>query len=50
MPFIGSKITVKVSKEKKEIIKKRLGEAIELVPGKRLALRMNIHYFSQVKN
>ena len=34
MPFIGSKITVKVSKEKKEIIKKRLGEAIELVPGK----------------
>ena len=34
MPFIGSKITVKVSKEKKEIIKKRLGEEIELVPGK----------------
>ena len=34
MPFIGSKITVKVSKEKKETIKKRLGAAIELIPGK----------------
>ena len=34
MPFIGSKITVKISSEKEEIIKKRLGEAIELIPGK----------------
>lgn len=34
MPFIGSKVTVKISKENKEIIKRRLGEAIELVPGK----------------
>ena len=34
MPFIGTKITVKLSKEKEEIIKKRLGEAIELIPGK----------------
>lgn len=34
MPFIGSRITVQVSKEKKEIIKKRLGEAISLIPGK----------------
>ena len=34
MPFIGSKITVEVSKEKREIIKKRLGEAISLIPGK----------------
>lgn len=34
MPFIGSKVSVKISKEKEEIIKKRLGEAIELIPGK----------------
>ena len=34
MPFIGSKVTVKVSNEKEEIIKKRLGEAIKLIPGK----------------
>ena len=34
MPFIGSKVTVKISKEKEEIIKKKLGEAIELIPGK----------------
>ena len=34
MPFIGSKITVKISKEKEEIVKKRLGEAIKLIPGK----------------
>ncbi|GAA0076345.1 phenylpyruvate tautomerase MIF-related protein [Clostridium sp. CTA-5] len=34
MPFIGSKITMKISKEKEEKIKKRLGETIELVPGK----------------
>jgi phenylpyruvate tautomerase PptA (4-oxalocrotonate tautomerase family) len=34
MPFIGSKVSVKTSKEKEENIKKRLGEAIELIPGK----------------
>ena len=34
MPFIGSKVTVKISNEKEEIIKKRLGEAIKLIPGK----------------
>ena len=34
MPFIGSKVSVKISKEKEEIIKKKLGEAIELIPGK----------------
>lgn len=34
MPFIGSKVSVKISKEKEEIIKKRLGEAIKLIPGK----------------
>lgn len=31
MPFIDSKITGTVSKEKKEIIKKRLGEAISIL-------------------
>lgn len=34
MPFIGSKVSVKISKEKEEIIKKKLGEAIKLIPGK----------------
>jgi phenylpyruvate tautomerase PptA (4-oxalocrotonate tautomerase family) len=34
MPFIGSKVTVKILAEKEEIIKKKLGEAIELIPGK----------------
>lgn len=34
MPFIGSKITMKISKEKEEIIKKKLGEAIEILSGK----------------
>ena len=34
MPFIGSRVTVKLTKEKKETIKKRLGEAISLIPGK----------------
>lgn len=35
MPFIGSKVSVKISKEKEEIIKTKLGKAIELIPGKR---------------
>ena len=34
MPFIGSKVTVKISSEKEKIIKTKLGEAIELIPGK----------------
>lgn len=34
MPFINSKVTVKMSEEKKEAIKKKLGEAISLIPGK----------------
>ncbi|OVE67293.1 hypothetical protein CCS79_14310 [Clostridium diolis] len=34
MPFIGSKVSVKISKEKEEIIKKKLGEAIKLIPEK----------------
>ncbi|MHC1681437.1 MAG: phenylpyruvate tautomerase MIF-related protein [Clostridiaceae bacterium] len=34
MPFIGSKVSVKISKEKEEIIKTKLGKAIELIPGK----------------
>ena len=34
MPFIDSKITGVVSKEKKEVIKKRLGEAASIFLGK----------------
>lgn len=34
MPFIDSKISVKLSKDKEEILRKRLGKAIELIPGK----------------
>ncbi|MBE5960843.1 MAG: hypothetical protein E7256_05585 [Lachnospiraceae bacterium] len=34
MPFINTKTTVKISKEQEETIKSRLGEAIELIPGK----------------
>lgn len=34
MPFIGSKVSVKISKEKEEVIKTKLGKAIELIPGK----------------
>ncbi|AGF59221.1 phenylpyruvate tautomerase PptA (4-oxalocrotonate tautomerase family) [Clostridium saccharoperbutylacetonicum] len=34
MPFIGSKVSVEISKEKEEIIKTKLGKAIELIPGK----------------
>ncbi len=34
MPFINSKVTVKMSEEKKEAVKKRLGEIISLIPGK----------------
>ena len=34
MPFINSKVTVKISPEKEEAIKKRLGQAIAIIPGK----------------
>lgn len=34
MPFIQTKVNVKVSKEKEEAIKSKLGKAIELLPGK----------------
>ena len=34
MPFINSKVSVNMSQEKKEQVKKRLGEVISLVPGK----------------
>lgn len=34
MPFIDSKISVPITEEKKQIIKDRLGKAIELIPGK----------------
>lgn len=34
MPFINSKITLKLSKEKETCIKNRLGQAIALIPGK----------------
>lgn len=34
MPFINSKVSVKISKEEETIIKTKLGKAIELIPGK----------------
>lgn len=34
MPFINSKVTVKMSDAQKETVKTRLGEAISLIPGK----------------
>lgn len=34
MPFIDSKVTVKISQEKEENIKKKLGQAISILPGK----------------
>ena len=34
MPFINSKITLKLSEEKEAIIKQRLGQAIAIIPGK----------------
>ena len=34
MPFIQTKVNVKVSGEKEEVIKSKLGKAIELIPGK----------------
>jgi phenylpyruvate tautomerase PptA (4-oxalocrotonate tautomerase family) len=34
MPYISTKTTVTVNQEKREVIKKKLGKAIELIPGK----------------
>ena len=34
MPFIDSRISVKASAEQKEELKKRLGQAIAIIPGK----------------
>lgn len=34
MPYIVAKVNVKISKEKEEALKKRLGQAIALIPGK----------------
>ena len=34
MPFINSKITVKLSEEQEKNVKNRLGQAIALIPGK----------------
>ncbi len=34
MPFINSKVTVKMTDDKKESVKKKFGEAIKLIPGK----------------
>jgi phenylpyruvate tautomerase PptA (4-oxalocrotonate tautomerase family) len=34
MPYINTKTNVTISKEKETIIKKKLGKAIELIPGK----------------
>lgn len=34
MPFINSKITLKLSEEKKEIVKSELGKLISEIPGK----------------
>lgn len=34
MPFINTKTNIQISKEKEEMIKQKLGKAIELIPGK----------------
>lgn len=34
MPYINTKTNIQISKEKEEIIKQKLGKAIELIPGK----------------
>jgi phenylpyruvate tautomerase PptA (4-oxalocrotonate tautomerase family) len=34
MPFINSKVSVSMTEDKKETIKKALGEAIQIIPGK----------------
>lgn len=34
MPFINSKVSVAMNQDKKEAVKKKLGQAISLIPGK----------------
>lgn len=34
MPYIETKVTVKISEEKERILKEKLGKAIETIPGK----------------
>ena len=34
MPFINSKVTVKISEEREKELKSRLGQAISVIPGK----------------
>ena len=34
MPYIGSRVTMELSKEKKEELKKKMGEIIAKIPGK----------------
>lgn len=34
MPYIGTKTTLCISKEKEEVLKAKLGKAIEAIPGK----------------
>ena len=34
MPYINTKTNIEISKEKEEILKEKLGKAIELIPGK----------------
>ena len=34
MPFINSKISVKITREQEETIKSKLGKAISIIPGK----------------
>lgn len=34
MPFISLKTSVDLSKEKEELLRQRLGEVIEIIPGK----------------
>ena len=42
MPFIGNKVTVKISEEKEKAIKEKLGKAIELL-GKSEQYLMIVH-------
>jgi len=34
MPYIGTRTNIEITKEKEEVIKKKLGKAIEIIPGK----------------
>ena len=50
MPFIFSKVNIPVGREKERELKSRLGNAIELVPGKRFHQRFfkNGRFFCQI--